>query len=231
MGSLLGDIGSGAGTGATIGTAIPVFGTAAGAIVGGLAGLGKYFLGKKQDKLADQIKPNYIPYKESPYAKYQLGAAQQLFNGRMAGASALEQNIANAQANQNANIGRVATDGSTALALGDAAQGQANAAYGNLQVKEAQNKYGLLDNLNAAYASNIREGDKVYQDQFQKFQLDSAAKAGLRNSAYQNQFGAANDLSSLGILAGQYAGIGRNRMPSTQQQYNNLPAGYLNTGG
>jgi len=157
---LLGDAAGGAVTGAAFG---PV-----GIGVGALAGVAKYFLGKKQDNLANKINPNYVPYQANPLAKQQLGMAQQFLNGRMAGAGMLEQNIANAQANQMANIGRNATDSSTALSLGAAAQGQANNAYNNLQTKEAQNKYNLLDNLNAAYATNIREGDKVYNDQFQK---------------------------------------------------------------
>ncbi len=210
MGSILGDVGAGAATGAAFG---PV-----GIGVGALAGVAKYFLGKKQDNLANKINPNFVPYQENPLAKQQLGIAQQFLNGRMAGAGMLEQNIANSQANQMSNISRNASDSSTALALGAAAQGQANNAYGNLQTKEAQNKYNLLDNLNAAYATNIREGDKVHQSQMDKFGIDTNEKSQLRSAGVQNQFGALNDLSSLGILAGQYYGFG-----NRNQNSNNNP--------
>ncbi len=191
---------------------------ATGAVVGAGA---KIYTGLHQNSLANGIHPDYQAYQYNPYAKEQLGTAQQLFNGRMAGAGNLERNIASSQANQYANIGRNATDSSTALALGSAAQGQANSAYNNLQTKEAQNKYSLLDNLNAAYAANIREGDKVYQDKFQKFQLDSGAKAGLRNSGTQNLIGGIND-----IAAGAFTAYGlqnNNGSASGSNSYQHRP--------
>ncbi len=199
--------------------------------LGAIGGISKFIFGDKQSKLADQINPNYAAYQKSPYASQQLGIATNLFNGRMEGAGAMERNIAGAQANQMANIGRNATDSSTALALGSAAQGQANDAYGNLAIKEAQNKYNLLDNLNAAYATNIREGDKVNQSLLNKYQIDTQTQNQLRDAGAKNMFGGLGDLTSLGIMGGTYGSMGgKKKQPYNDYGFNSLPANYLNTG-
>lgn len=165
--------------------------------------IGKAIFGLHQNKLANQIHPEYHPYQTSPYAKQELGLAQQLFNGRMFGASNLEQNIFANQANYLNNVNRNATDSSQALALGGLAQGQTNNALQNLQTQEAQNKYDLLGNLNKAYQTMIGEGDKVYQDQLQKYQIDTQQQAGLRNAAWQNIFSGISDFESGGLQAAQ----------------------------
>ena len=167
----------------------------------GIPIFGKLFGAMKQEKLANAINPQDVTYQTNPYAKQSLGAVQNLMNGRMVGAGSAERNIAASQANQLANVSRNATDASTALALGAAAQGQANDAYENLQAKEGQQKYGLLDNLQAAYKTMIGEGDKVYQDQLRKYQNDVQAKAALRNASWQNYAGFGNDLTSAALTA------------------------------
>jgi hypothetical protein len=170
------------------------------AIGAGLAGanaIGKFIGGIKQKKEAKKINPIWHQYQTNPYAKAQLGMAQNMFNGRMAGASQQEQNIVSNKANTISNIGRNATDSAQALALATGAQGQADKAFSNLGMMEAQNKYQMLGNLNQAYGQMVSEGDKVYQSQLMKYQMDSQRKDALNNAGAQNKYGAVSDLSSM----------------------------------
>lgn len=194
---------SGAGTGATLGSVVPGVGTLIGGGIGLVAGLGKYFLGGKQNKLADQINPNWKPYVESPYAKQSLGLATQLFNGRMPGAAEAARGIQGTQANQISNIGRNATDSSTALALGAASQGQADESVNNLAIKEGGYKAGLLDNVQNAYNQLTGEHHKVYDSENQKYLTDTQNQFALRTAGINNQYGAASDVSSLLALLDQ----------------------------
>jgi len=167
--------------------------------LGAAAQIGKFFSGVKQNKLANKINPIYKPYEKSIYADKQLGIANQLFNGRMAGAANQERNIATSQANATSNVNRNATDASQALALNAGVQGQTNDAFADLQMRESQNKYAMLDNLNRAYGVNINEGDKVYQDQMNKYQLDMQAKNQLRDAAMKNKYSAIEGLGGLAV--------------------------------
>jgi hypothetical protein len=178
----------------------------AGGVLGGLADIGKFFFGLHQNHLANQIHPVFNQYQTSPYAKQQLGIAQQMYGGRMAGAGAMEQNIAANQANYVNGAQRNATDSAQLLSLAGQAQGQTNNAYQNLQTKEAQNKYNMLDNLNHAYNVMINEGDKTSQSMLDKYQMDIQQQQGLRNGSAQNMFGALGDLSGGLIQAGSLFG-------------------------
>ncbi len=179
---------------------------AIGAGIGALGSIGKFLFGNKQRREGKKINPVFNQYKTNPYAKQQLGIAQQMFNGRMAGASNLENNIYSNQANFNANVGRNATDSSQVLALAAAGQGQSNDAFQNLQTQEAQNKYGMLQNLNQAYGGLISEGNKEYDSMLQKFQMDTQQKNALMGGGAANMFGGISDLASLGIMGGQLFG-------------------------
>lgn len=143
---------------------------------------------KKANKALDQLLTQDPTYQQNPYAKTQLGIAQQFLNGRMAGASNLEKNIFTAQANQQANVNRNASDGSQVLALGAAAQGQTDQSLQNLQTQEQQNKYSMLQNLNQAYAGMINEGDKAYNDKTRRF----GDLAQIRGQQQQNKTNALN---------------------------------------
>lgn len=176
---------------------------ALGAALGGLGALGKGIFGAKQNKLANKIHPQWQQYKTNPYASQQLGMAQQLFNGRMFGAANQERNIFSNQANFNANINRNATDGSQALALAAAGQGQADQSFANLQTQELQNKYGMLANLNNAYGQMIDEGRMEHQSMMQKYAMDVNEKNALRGAGANNMFGALSDLSGGLIQMGQ----------------------------
>lgn len=171
--------------------------------------IGRWVGGNKQNKLADKINPVFNQYQASPYAKSRLGLANQLFNSRMAGASAMEKNIFSNQANYQGAVERTATDSSAALAAAAAGQGQTNQSLSDLLTAEKQNKYETLGNLNQAYEGMIREGDKEYDSMKYKFEQDMAQKNALREAGMQNKYGAVSDLSSLAIqLSGLNFGNG-----------------------
>jgi len=186
---------------------------AIGAGISAANAIGRWFSGKKQKKLANQINPVFNQYQASPYAGKRMGLAKQLFAGRMFGAPQQERNIFSNQANTLNNVNKVATDASQALAYGAAAQGQTDDALTGLQTAEAQNKYNLLGNLNDAYQGMIGEGDKEYDSMRYKFEQDVNQKNALMESGMQNKYGAIGDLSSLGIqLSGLTGGMGARRI-------------------
>ena len=175
----------------------------------GIAGsIGKFLLGNKQNKLANQINPVYDVYKGSSAVNQNIGAVQNAYNGRMAGAASAQENLLRAQQNAFANASRGATDASQLLALGAAGQGQTDAGINSLATAEGQNKAGLLDNLQAAYGQKIQDDRAINQSQLQKYQIDSEAKGALRSSGINNMFGAVNDASSMALQLGQLGGIG-----------------------
>lgn len=180
-----------------------------GAGIGVANAIGRWFTGKKQKKLANQINPVFNQYQASPYAGQRLGLAKQLYAGRMFGAPQLERNIFSNQANTLNNVNKVATDASQALAYGAAAQGQTDDSLTNLQTAEAQNKYQMLGNLNSAYDTMIGEGDKEYNSMLQKYQSDVTQKNDLMQAGMLNKYGAGSDLASLGIqLSGLFGKTG-----------------------
>ncbi len=169
----------------------------AGLISGGIGALGKTATGFMQNAQANKINPVW----DDSFVNNRLGIAQGMFNGRMAGASDLEKNIASAQGANIQNINRNATDASQALALAQGSQTMASDAYNDLQIKEAQNKYAMLENLNNAYSA-------ANQNMLQKFGIETQAKAATREGAFKNIFGAINDAAALGITAGQLQNTG-----------------------
>lgn len=165
-------------------------------ILGGISDISKIFTGFHQNHLANQIHPNFVPYTTSPYAKQQLGAAQQAYNGRMAGANDIYQGALANQANVISNVDRNATDSGQALALATGTQGNTNNTITNLGIQEGQYKASMLNNLNAGYQAMIGEGDKVNQSLLNKFQIDTNQQAGLRGAGAQNIAGGINDAAS-----------------------------------
>ena len=181
---------------------------AVGAGLSALGSLGKIFAGAKQNKLANQINPIYQQYQQNPLAQENLAVNKNMFYGRMPGAQKAEANIMQAQANQLANVQRGATDASQLLALGAGLQGGTNDAFSNLAAQEAQSKAGLLTNLGQAYRGAISEGDKAYESMLQKYQMDSQAKAALRESGMQNIFGGIGDVAGGLMQYGMFKGMG-----------------------
>lgn len=175
----------------------------------GLAGaVWKGIQAAKQNSLANGINPNDPTYEISPYAKANLGMAQSLYNGRMAGATDLERNIQANQATTLGSVNRNATNSAQALALAGAAQGQTNAALSGLQVNEAQNKYALAGQVANANRDLTTEQGKVYQDQLRKYEQDVQAKSALRQAAANNLSGLFGDLTSGAMLASSMGGLG-----------------------
>lgn len=151
---------------------------------------------------ANKIKTQYTPYQVSPYVQEQLGTARQMMNGRMNGAATEERNIDTGQASYNSFIEKNASSGAQALALAATGQSRANEAYSQLAMKEQQNKYGLLANLNQAYAAMTNEDDKVYQSKLGKYNIDINQKRALNTSGEQNIFSGLQSGISLAGMAG-----------------------------
>lgn len=175
-------------------------------------GLANSIMSKKANReLGNLINQNPV-YTQNPLVGQQFGMAKNLFNARMFGAPEEERNIYGANANFNANVQRNATDASQALALAAAGQGQADQAFSNLQTSEKQNKYGLLENLNNAYAQMIGESDKEYNDRVRRFgDLASIKGAQIKNrtNAVNGLFNGLNsDINQAASLFGAFAGVG-----------------------
>lgn len=174
-----------------------------GAGLGLASQLGRFLLGSKQNKLANQINPVYTEYQTSPAAKQSLSTTLNAYLGRMPGATQFGRNIQTSQANQMQNVLRNATDSSQALALGAATQGQADQAFADLATREAGYKTGILSQLNDAYSKLISEDRYKNEQMLQKYGIDLNAKMGLRGAGIGNQYGAAGDISSLLIKLSQ----------------------------
>lgn len=161
-------------------------------LIGGIAGL---FGAKKSNKRLEQLLKQNPAYTANPLVDQRLGLAQTLLNARMPGAAAAERNIYQTQANTMANVNRNATDASQALALAGAGQGQANQAFTNLGVQEAQDYQRRYGNLVGAQDASVQEGDKVFQDKVRRFQ-DTAQ---IRGTQAQNTQSAWSSLGNLGF--------------------------------
>jgi hypothetical protein len=146
---------------------------------------------------AKKINPIQAHRDESNYAKKQYGLAQQMFNGRMPGATAAEQNIYSNQANAMSNISRNATDGSSALAAGSAAQAQTNQALSNLGLTEADYRGNTLGNLNNQSANMQNEQAAVHADKVRRYDADLARKDAMMAAYHQWKEQGINDLNGL----------------------------------
>lgn len=187
----------------------------------------KIGLGIFQNLKANKIKPQWEQYQTNPYAQKRLGAANNLFNSRMAGAAEMERNIFSNQASAIGNVNKNATDASQALAAASGIGANTNQAFGQLQNAEMQNKYAMLNNLNNAYAQMIGEGDKVHNSKMQKFQMDTAQKNALRNSGINNIF---SGIDSIDAAIQQVAGMAMGGLPIGSQQQGRAAGGGIASG-
>jgi hypothetical protein len=123
-------------------------------------------------------------YTKSRYPGMRVGLGNQLYNGRMFGATDIERNLLSNQANYQAQVGRNATDSSSALAAYAAGEGMTDQGFSDLATEEKQNKYQLLSNLNEAYGAATDEDRLVEQDKTRRYgdlvQLKGAQAANKR---------------------------------------------------
>lgn len=166
------------------------------AAVQGVAALAK---SAQQKRLANGINPEDVNYTPSPYAQEQYARAQQNYNGRMAGASYLEDNIYRQQANAQAGFERNASSGAQLLSLGAANQGRTNQSLGQLAAMETQDQVNRGATLDRAGMVMTGERDKVHADKLRQYNDDVAAKTALRNASAQNFGNAMN--AGMGVAA------------------------------
>ena len=177
----------------------------AGAASSLIGGIFKGIQGHKQQKMANAIHPVNAVYQKSPYAQNQLSTVQQMMNGRMAGASNEEQNIAGNFANSMAGVDRNSTNSSQSLAMLAGLQGNTNNAYSQLAQQEAMNKQNMLGYLSSANQGMTQENMNVYQDQLRNYNNDLAAKNALQNAAWNNKGGMVDSFSNALVSAGNMA--------------------------
>lgn len=198
-----------------------------------LQGLTNIHSANKANKELDKVWQQDPSYTANPLVNQQFDLAKQLFYGRMAGAPQEERNIFTNNANFNAQVGRNSSDGSQALALAAAGQGQTDQSFQNLQLKEQQNKYGMLSNLNNAYGSMINEGDKIYNDQVRRFGDYASIKgAQTKNNAskwtgiWNGLNSDFNDAMSIVGLASGMPGLGGGGKQTQQQTGGGMSGGW-----
>lgn len=171
--------------------------------MGMFSAIGDLLTARKQNRLAKRINPVNTTYEENPYIQSLYGQGRNLFQGRMAGAGAAEQNILTNQSNTVASAENNATDASQVLAVGAGAQGQTDAALSDLSTREAmdkQRRFGVYSNVSQLMA---QEGDKVYQDKLRRYYDDLNYKRALQGASTQNLQSGLGEIDSQVELAAQ----------------------------
>lgn len=170
--------------------------------IGGLFGNGK--ANRELRKLQAQD-PNYAT-SEAGIANHgladsRLALAQTILNSKMPGSASIERGIYANAANQQGNIARNATSGAQALALGAANEGQANNAFRQEGLDQANYYRGNLQNLNEAQQGMINENQNDYNDQLRQYG-DKVQIQGAINKNRQNTW---NSIANLGFGVADFA--------------------------
>lgn len=163
--------------------------------IGIIGGIGQLFGRHKANKELERLIGQDPQYQINPLAQERLGLARTLLNARMPGASQIEKNIYQTQANTIGAINKNATDSSQALALAAGTQGQSNEAFNQLGLEEANDYQRRLANLTGAQEGMINEGDKVYNDKIRRF----GDLAQIRGQQQQNRMDNWQSISNLGF--------------------------------
>lgn len=158
--------------------------------------------GLKWDKEMSKLKDKDPAYTSSPYAQNNLGFAQTLLNSRMGGAAARERNLYGSQANAVSNINRNATDSSQALAAAAAAQGQTNAGFDDLQMREAQDAANKQNNLFNANKDMTVEHKDLFDDSVRRWQ----DQVNIITAQYKARKQGGDDISNYGAQMGSSIG-------------------------
>ena len=172
-----------------------------GLVVGAAAVAGKAVSTANANKKMRELQKQTPVYTQSEEASKRLGLAQQLFNARMPGASAVERNIAVGMSGTMANASRAATSGAQLLAMGANAQGIAGEQYNQLAMQEAANKQQQYQNLVGAQEGSINESDKSFQDRTRRYEQ----QVQIESAIAQNR---QNTWQSVGNLGSQAATLG-----------------------
>jgi hypothetical protein len=199
---------------------------AIGAGLGIVGGIGKMFARNRANKDLKRLMGQDPTYQQNPIAAQRLALANQLFNARMPGASAVERNIYGTMGNV-INAGqRNATDSTQALALASAAGGQAQEGFNQLGIQEAQDQQRRYQNLVGAQQGMIQEGDKVFGDETRRFEN----KVGMQGMINENRQNSWQELSNMGFglsdfgMSGGFNGMFKKK----QQPYTpSVPVGGL----
>lgn len=183
---------------------------AAGAVTQGLSSIFAGIQGAKMLKEAKKINPYYTPYQTSEYAKSNLGLAQTRLNSRNPYAAARDRMIQQNQANTNAYISKGAVDPAQAMEMYLKSQANANQAGLNANMQDANYDAQNVANYFTANNAMTAEGDKVYNDMFNKYQLDQNQKNALRQAGMQSIINAGTSLAS------SFSGLGAMQNSSKQ---------------
>lgn len=155
--------------------------------MGLFAGVNGLITAGKQNKLAKAINPVNADYTVDPNVSGLYSEGRNLYQGRMAGATAAEQGISTDEANATAFAENNATDASQLLSFGASVYGKGNDARVDLAQKEAQDKVGRFGVYSNVTELLNREKDKVFQDKLRKYYDDLNYKRGLEGAALQNK--------------------------------------------
>lgn len=164
-------------------------------------------------------------YTADDNVKQNLALAQNLYNGRMAGASNLEAQIYGNQANTIGAMNRNVTDSSQALALAGSVQGNTNEALQQLAISEAQDRlsrYGILANASQALAA------EKYKERMDKIRYQNQLM-GIKATHNQNIATGVGDMVNGIGMAATLASINKNTK-AVNSLNQNLPNNWNNVG-
>lgn len=136
-------------------------------------------------------------YQSDPSVEGNLSLAQNAYNGRMAGAAALEKNILASQATASDAVRRSSTDSSQVLALAAGLQGNTNASLGQLAIQEEASRAQRFGQVQSAVAMMNQEKTKEWQDELRKLNM----KLGVKAAHYDNINSGVGDIVSGGGMA------------------------------
>lgn len=176
--------------------------TLAGLGMGLFGSVGKMFGRGAANKRMESLLKRMPKYQANPLVAQRLGLAQTLLNARMPGAAQAERNIYQTQANQVAQAERAATDPNQLLLAGAGAAGQAQQAFQGLAGQESADYQRRLANLGQAQEAQVEEQQKEYQDQMNRYQMETQIKAAEQENRQANWGDVAN-LGFTGAMLGQ----------------------------
>ncbi len=210
---------------------LPLIGMAAG-MIPAVSGL---FTAAKQKRMAKDAagQANVMNAQTLGWANKGLGtaqgmqsAAQNLYNGRMAGAGQAQANIFRNQAGALANMQRGATSSADLLAMAGATQGQADSSFQNLAAQEAQDKQQRFGEVQQA-GMNVQNAQGNLQNYYggQAQQAQQSANQ-LMNASMTNKANAWNQIANTGMTAamggfGDLGGPFRRGIPRSLQGVRN----------